>query len=150
MTTRIDSTSIVPGKTVIGVRGLGVLGAVVPSTGDNGPSVLWNDIALPADNNVEVRAAIQSFPSAGVFAMDETGAFSFTGAPNGSYTATYYYMRAGVQTGPLNTIYLSVGPMSVQESLTAFDSQTASIVGGSSNRPPPEMLGMSSLRPLGF
>jgi len=58
MTLRASTTSLIPGRLVAGNRGLGVRGSAVPATGTNGPGFLYNDLALPAEANKEVRGLI--------------------------------------------------------------------------------------------
>ena len=82
-----------------GNTGLGVLGSSVPSTGTAGPSFLYNDLSLPADNNVEVRAFIASPPTAGTFFAFEDGGFTFIGAADGTYTFLYRLYGNGVDLG---------------------------------------------------
>ncbi len=63
----------------------GVLASELP-TGFDQPGLLENDV-LPDDAvDTRYRLRITSQPSAGVLFALENGAFSFTGAPDGSYT----------------------------------------------------------------
>lgn len=104
--------SLITGKTVFGVNSLGVLGSQVPSTGQDGPGFLFNDLVLPADATKEVRGFIESFPAAGTFTAEEDSSFTFSGAPNGLYTFSYRYFLDGVDQGTA-TAYLTVGFPSV-------------------------------------
>lgn len=99
MSLRIDTSELIAGALVIGNTGLGVLGSDVPATGEAGASYLYNDLSLPADNNVEVRGQIITPPSAGTFFAWEDGSFSLTGAPDGNYTFTYRLYADGVDLG---------------------------------------------------
>lgn len=119
MSLRVDTSSLIAGALVCGNRGLGVLGAEVPSTGDSGAGYLYNDLSLPADANKEVCGRITSWPSTGdLFAYEDTS-FEFSGAPDGSYTFDYQLYVDGVATGSPETVYLQVGPYLI----TAANSQ---------------------------
>lgn len=105
-----DSTELIAGGWFSSAYpGHGVRGDAVPSSGDSGPAPLYNDITLPADAAAEVRALILTLPSAGTFAMAEDSSFTFGGAPDGTYTATYQAYKDGVAIGGVNTITLTVG-----------------------------------------
>ncbi len=109
MTLRIDVVDWITGKLVIGNTGLGVKGSLIPSTGEDGASILYNDITLPADNDKEIRALVLTWPSAGYLFVYEDGSFSFTGAPDGTYTFTYQLYIDGTATGGVSTVTLNVG-----------------------------------------
>lgn len=94
MSIRVDSAQLIPGSIVVGGVGLGVPASSIPPTGDSGAGYLFNDIAAPSD---EMRGEILTWPSAGTLAANEDSSFSFTGAPDGVYTATYAGYRNGVQ-----------------------------------------------------
>jgi len=87
MTLRASTTSLIPGRLVAGNRGLGVRGSAVPATGTNGPGFLYNDLALPAEANKEVRGLILTRPSAGSFFAYENSAFTLIGAHAQNYFA---------------------------------------------------------------
>ncbi len=99
MTWRAETSSLIPGRWVAGDRGLGVLGSAVPSEGADGPSILYNDLSLPADASKEVRALVLTWPHAGTLFVYEDGGFEFTGAPDGSYNFTYRLIVDGVTIG---------------------------------------------------
>jgi hypothetical protein len=99
MSLRIDTAELISGAYVIGDTGLGVLGSTVPSTGEHGPSCLYNDLSLPADNDKEVRGLIVTPPAAGAFFAYEDGSFSLVGAPDGAYTFVYRLFVDGVDLG---------------------------------------------------
>jgi len=92
-------SALVPGAYHYGGGGLGVLGSAVPSTGEHGPSFLYNDLSLPADNDVEIRGLIVTPPSSGTFYAWEDGSFSLEGAPDGEYTFTYRLFVDGADLG---------------------------------------------------
>lgn len=119
MTIRVDSASLIAGKTVVSVyAGHGVLAQDIPDTGTNGASYLYNDIAAqsmqPTD---EVRGEILTYPSQGIFNVNEDGSFSFTDAPDGTYTATYKGFKNGVSYGDY-TITLTIGAGNFTETLS--------------------------------
>lgn len=109
MTLRIDTAEWIPGKLVIGGTGLGVLGQNIPSTGDNGPGYTYNDLSLPADNAKEICGRIVSWPSAGVLFANEDTSFTFSSAPDGTYTFQYQLYVDGVATGSPATVTITVG-----------------------------------------
>lgn len=111
MSYRYDS-QLVAGGYHYGVGGLGVKGIDVPSVGGNGPSVLYNDLSLPADNNVEFIATLLTYPSSGVLEFYEDGSFVFSGAPNGAYSFSYALKADGVSLGSA-TVALVVGGGSI-------------------------------------
>lgn len=98
MTIRVDTAQYVSGKTVIGVSGLGVLGSTVASTGQNGASVIYNDLVLPADNNKEVRILITQNVQFGTLFVYEDGSFIYSGTNNDSFKYQLYV--DGILTGP--------------------------------------------------
>ena len=108
-------SAMVPGAYHYGGGGLGVLGSAVPSTGEHGASYLYNDLTLPADNNVEVRGLIVTPPAAGTWFAWEDGSFSLTGAADGAYTFVYRLYADGVDMG-LVTSTITIG----SESLSAL------------------------------
>lgn len=116
-------TAMVPGSYHYGGGGLGIRGALVPATGVNGPSYLFNDLSLPADADKEVRGLILVPPSAGVWFAYEDGSFSFTGAPDGIYTVPYTLYADGADLGNA-TITITVGAgssMSGNANIDTFD-----------------------------
>lgn len=60
--------------------GLGLRGDAVPSTGADGPSVLYPCLSLPADSAVEVFAQTTRLPTLGTLAFEEDGSFIYTGS----------------------------------------------------------------------
>ena len=108
MSLRVSPTPLIAGAVVVGNTGLGVLGSDVPISGDAGASYLYNDLSLPADNNVEVRGLIVTPPSAGAFFAFEDGSFNSTGAPDGSYSFVYRLFADGVDLGT-TTASLTLG-----------------------------------------
>ena len=124
MSLRIDTAELISGAYVIGETGLGVLGSAVPSTGEHGPSYLYNDLSLPADNGKEIRGLIVTPPVAGVFYAWEDGSFSLVSAPDGVYTFTYRLFVDGVDLGTAEAT-ITIGGESSEASIS---------LGGSRNR----------------
>jgi hypothetical protein len=108
MSIRVDTASLISGSIVCGNRGLGVLASTVPSTGDDGPGYIYNDLSLPGDAAKEVRGLILTVPTDGLFYAYEDSSFAFTGAATGSYTFTYRLFSDGADEGTA-TGYLTVG-----------------------------------------
>jgi hypothetical protein len=102
-------SSLVPGAYHYGGGGLGVLGSAVPSSGDNGPGYLYNDLSLPADASKEVRGLIETFPvGLSTFDVFEDSSFTASG-PDGVYTFTYRLYVDGVDSGTaVGTISIGV------------------------------------------
>ena len=109
MSMRVSATPLIANSLIVGDSGLGVLAENVPSTGENGPGYLYNDLDLPADNGKEVRGEIVVWPSAGTLAANEDSSFEFTGAPDGAYSFQYQLYVDGVLTGTPATVDLIVG-----------------------------------------
>lgn len=110
-TLRIDTTDLIASSLVIGDTGLGVLGSLIranTATGTNGPGALYNDWDDSSDDNKEFRAQLLTAPSAGTLFMNEDGSFSFTGAPDGSYSFTYRLWVDGVDSGTA-TVNMTIG-----------------------------------------
>ena len=107
---RVDTAELISGAYVIGDVGLGVLGSAVPSTGQHGPSYLYNDLVMPDDAGKEIRGLIVTAPSAGTFFAFEDGSFTLTGAPDGTYTFTYRLFVDGVDLGTATATITIGGP----------------------------------------
>jgi len=120
MTLRASTTSLIPGRLVAGNRGLGVRGSAVPATGTNGPGFLYNDLALPAEANKEVRGLILTRPSAGSFFAYENSAFTLIGAPNGTYTFSYRLFVDGADLGTA-TVTIIIGGTSALADVSLSD-----------------------------
>ena len=108
--------------------GLGILGADIPTTGDNGGSPVLNDGINPSS---EYRWALVTPPAAGTFMPYENLTFEFSGAPDGIYSAVYRLWEDGVDQSTA-TITLQVGP-----SYTTISVTLANIVGAVSSVPVP-------------
>lgn len=102
---------LISGATVYGDAGLGVLGSVVradTATGSHGPGLLYNDWDGSADDSKEFRALVVTPPAAGTFFVNEDGSFTLTGAPDGTYSATYRLFVDGADLGT-STASFTVG-----------------------------------------
>lgn len=97
------------GKRILGTPWVGVLGSSVPSSGDNGPGIAYNDLTLPADANKAIRVSIVAWPSAGTLFVFEDTSFVFSGAPDGIYSFQYQLIVDGSDVGPVTTVTLQVG-----------------------------------------
>lgn len=106
------------GQRVCGTPKSGVLGSLIPSTGDNGAGYTYNDLSLPADNTKEICGRITSWPSAGTLTAYEDTSFEFSGAPDGAYSFQYQLYVDGVAVGSPSTVSLAVGTASAQFSVT--------------------------------
>lgn len=73
---RFSNQSIVPSKFVFGVGNFGVLFDDVPTTGENGASILLNDGGVSSDR---VRALVTVWPIHGTLFVYENGSFEYTG-----------------------------------------------------------------------
>lgn len=94
--------------------GLGILGADIPTTGDNGGSPVLND-GISAGK--EYRWALVTPPASGTITLYEDLTFEFSGAANGIHSATYRLWEDGVDQGTA-TITLQVGPSYTTISVT--------------------------------
>lgn len=107
MSFRISNTPLINGKFVIGVSGLGVIGSLIPNTGEHGASVLWQHVTLPVDNNVLFYAVVTVPPQVGTLDFNLDGSFTYTAPLNTGDSFTYEWYRAGVSQGT-DTVSLSV------------------------------------------
>ena len=110
---RVDTSSWLSGAVLIGDPGFGVAGSAVPSSGPAGPGYVYDQLILPADAAKEVCGRITSWPSAGTLYAYEDSSFTFTGAPDGSYTFDYQLYLDGVATGSPITVTLNIGGASL-------------------------------------
>lgn len=132
MSYRFDSTPLIAGAYMWGNRGHGVLAEDIPSTGESGPSYLFNDLTFPADNGKEIRGEIIALPSAGTFTADEYGRFEHTGASDGDYTTQYRLYVDGADQGTA-FIYTSFGGDTA--TVTATQAAQTSVVSATSTAP---------------
>ena len=128
MSLRIDTAEWISGALLIGDVGLGVLGSVISSSGDNGAGYAYNDLSLPADAGKEICGRITTWPSAGTLFAYEDTSFDFSGAPDGVYTFAYQLYVDGVATGDPATVTLQVGAVT-HEAVGEIAANLASISG---------------------
>ena len=93
-----DTAQVVSGALVARIYpGLGVRGADVPSTGTNGPALLYNDLVLPAENDDEFIAFLLTSPP-GTFTLYENSSFEYSGSGG---SGTYRGLKNGVTYGDI-------------------------------------------------
>lgn len=98
---RFSSQPIIPSKFVFGVGNFGVLFNTVPTTGENGPSVLANDGGVSGQH---VRVRIDSIdPTVTSLFVYENGSFISQGY--GDWT--YYDSKDGVENAELSTVTIN-------------------------------------------
>lgn len=90
----------------VGFRGLGIKGSLIPSSGDAGPALAYPFIDPVADADAEFQVQVLTWPSAGVLSVNEDSSFTFTGAPDGSYSFTWRLKRNGVLVRDYETALL--------------------------------------------
>jgi len=113
MSHRFDA-ALISGAHLYGGAGLGVLGSLIPATGDNGAGYTYNDLSLPADNAKEICGRVTTWPVSGTLTAYEDTSFEFSGAPDGSYSFQYQLYVDGVATGSPTAVSLSVGAVAVE------------------------------------
>ena len=108
MTFLVAASSPIAGKFVVKkYAGWGILGANIPTTGDNGGSPVLNDSINPTS---EYHWRVETPPSAGVLTIypDLTFEWDGTGVPDGSYPWVYRLFEDGVSVGTA-TVSQTVG-----------------------------------------
>lgn len=87
-------------------QGMGATGAYIRAntgTGEHGPGIFYNDWESSADDSVEFRAySVSVTPAGGTFSLDEDGRFTFSGAPDGTYSINYGLRASEVDKGMAN------------------------------------------------
>jgi hypothetical protein len=81
-----------------GDGGLGILGSLIPSSGDSGPSYLFASLSLPADANKEYYGPLGTLPSGLTISVDENGAVT-AAANDGTYVVPFDLYENGVKLG---------------------------------------------------
>lgn len=110
----IDTVEIIAGALVIGTTGMGTRGADVPSSGETYASPIYDDLALPAENEDEFRYDITAtdLPAGSYFPFDDTslqinpdGTVS-----DGTYFITYRLFKNLVDQGTATiTVFIGDG-----------------------------------------
>lgn len=115
-TARTDNTSLIPGCAVTGDRGLGVLGRNISSVvGPQGTSPLYDSLDLPADNDVEVRWRVHTWPMlGGVLRLTEDGKLYYAGPPDTCVIESY---KGPVSQGTATLTFSSSGTTAVSSDL---------------------------------
>lgn len=116
MSLRVDTASLISGAIVCGNRGLGVVGSLIPASGDHGPGYTYNDLSLPADNAKEICGRITSWPTGGALTAYEDTSFEYSGTTD---TFQYQLYVDGVAVGTPATVTLQVGAATAQFAVTA-------------------------------
>jgi len=83
---------------ICGTPHCGILGSLIPSTGDDGAPPLYNDITLPDDADNEYRMHVTSIPSGlTIFAYEDSSFIA--SAADGLYTVPYDLYENGINIG---------------------------------------------------
>lgn len=113
MTILRNLNQVTASKRVCGTPHSGVNGALIPASGDNGAGFAYASLSLPADNAKEICGRITTWPSAGVLKAFEDTSFTFTGAPDGTYSFIWQLVVNGVNVGAPATTNLTVGGVTI-------------------------------------
>jgi hypothetical protein len=110
--------------------GLGIPGAEVPTTGDNGGSPLANDGISPTS---EYRIETVTAPSAGTMTVFPDTSYLFEGAADGSYPWVYRVFEDSIDRGTATETLVIGSPVASFATTTALPafSGSASIAGAS-------------------
>jgi hypothetical protein len=100
-----------PRGRVCGTPHSGVLAAAVLETagGLNGDGLLVNDVLVGDPADCEYAVEILTWPEAGDLFVWENGAFSFSGAPDGTYIGLQQVRKKGIVDGDPTTYTFNVG-----------------------------------------
>jgi len=112
MSHRFDAPWI-SGAHLYGNAGLGVIGSLIPATGDNGAGYAYNDLSLPADSSKEICGRITAWPSNGTLFAYEDTSFEYSALSDGTDSFQYQLYVDGVATGAPATVNLYVGSVPV-------------------------------------
>ncbi len=108
---RVSAVSLIANALVVGNNGLGVKGLNIPSTGTDGPAVLFQFVTLPEDNDVEFRMLITSLPSVGTLKTFENSSFIYDAPVPTTDSFIYEWFKDGVSQGSdiVNLTIISAG-----------------------------------------
>lgn len=120
------SDRLIPGAIVCGIRGLGIKGSLIPSTGTDGPSPVYPSLSLPADANKEYRVKIITGLSPGSLSISDNTAVLGTGLTNGSNSFVLKLYENGVDLGNI-TNSITVGSSGVIVTLVGAESGAGEI-----------------------
>ena len=105
---RVDTAPLIAGACVVSAySGHGIRGADVPSSGANGPAILFAGLGLPAENEDEFRALILTRPGTlpGLVIGEDSSLDSGAAPPDGVHTGTWRGYKNGVSYGPDPSTY---------------------------------------------
>ncbi len=105
---RVSDTPLIASSLIIGDEGLGVEGVNIPSTGQDGPSVLFQYVTLPTDNDNEFRMLVTSQPSVGTLTSFEDGSFIYAAPDLTVDSFNYTWFKDGVSQAS-DTVNLTIG-----------------------------------------
>lgn len=105
--------NLIPNRLVIGMPGHGVLAQDVPSTGKNGPGILFPSLQFPRDTDKEVRVEVVSWPAQGDLFVFPDSSFSYTNAPDGNHSFDVQVYEQGAAVGSPITVNITVSDGSV-------------------------------------
>lgn len=114
------ASEVVTGWLSSGYAGHGILGADIPSTGDNGGSPVLNDSISPS---AEYRWTVETPPASGTLNLFEDCSFEYDNATAGTYNFVYRLYEDGVSQGTA-TVTLQIGAAE-----TTITATTANAVG---------------------
>lgn len=114
------ASEVVTGWLSSGYAGHGILGADIPSTGDNGGSPVLNDSISPT---AEYRWTVETPPASGTLSVFEDCSFEYDNATAGTYNFVYRLYEDGVSQGTA-TVTLQIGAAE-----TTITATTANAVG---------------------
>ena len=124
MTWLSPASEVVTGWLSSGYAGHGILGADIPSTGDNGGSPVLNDSISPS---AEYRWTVETPPASGTLNVFEDCSFEYDNATAGTYNFVYRLYEDGVSQGTA-TVTLQIGAAE-----TTITATTANAVGSLSS-----------------
>lgn len=87
-----------PRGRICGTPKTGVLGSIIPSTGENGPGYIYNSLNLPDDASKEYQGYIKSLPTGlELFAYEDSSFIA--SAPDGVYVVPWELFQNGIFLG---------------------------------------------------
>ena len=105
MSIRVDTAPLIAGSVVVGVPGLGVLGSLIPATGEHGPGYA-HEYRTEGDETREIRGRITRWPTNGTLTAYEDTSFDYVGA---SDTFDAQIEVDGVPRGSVVTHTITIG-----------------------------------------
>lgn len=98
---RVDVVDLIPGRCLVGFRGLGIPAQNIPSAGTDGPGLGYEGLSFPADTDKEVRIEMVDLPVGDLVIDDNYGA-TYQGA---SSTSSFKIYEDGVLKGTATQTY---------------------------------------------